>query len=1256
MIRTLTFKSRIALLLFALFSTAFAWGQTSLSGNGTEESPFIINNAEDWNTFATTATYWTSEVYVRLDADITVSSPVGTSGNKYSGTFDGNWHTVTFNCGTVGEPYNLECCAPFSYVNGATIKNLTVDGTIVSEMKYAAGLIGWAQSSNPVYITNCTSKVTIDCSKIKQKQNPSTPQDKFYDCSTGGFIGQIESGNVYFENCIFDGLIDKGERPEANRCAGFVSYINTGKIYYKNCTMAGTINLTSYISTFNRNGKNDFSNAYYINNYGDVTNCIQAPTTVPTDAIARKYSANSTVYYVPGAVVTGLEATTYSYIEGQPITLDLPTIEYYGKRLTRGTDYVIKIDGNQVDGDLTISTSGNHIVAIEGMGNYGGTQTTTIKVINFGSWAVLQEVLANDSDGDRYITLNNNISPNPETDIYLEVKGNVVLNLNGKTIDRHLTSPIAKGQVFRVTSGTNLTINGPGTIKGGYNKAEETDVDGGGIYNMGNLVLNNVTIKDNTCVKKVEGSESAEGRGGGIYSGSGSSLVINEGSITSNTAKGGGGGVYSDGAITFTMTDVLVEGNTSESKGGGIRVRTTGNVIANLTNCNIRFNQVTANVSQGGGVYLENGELVMNNCEIKGNQSTMQGAGFYSHKGKTTAVGCNISYNGTLFADDDNHGAGVCLYNNSNGTDSNIFIMDGGIIEANNCNYNGGGVYVYSGSKFQVKGNVRILDNYQGTIYGSHSFNNTYLAGESVVEVIGPLAEDAYIVITPHDNGGTCVNFAEGVPTEGALSHFALDNDEYRLIPVDGHIEYYKLYLWNESSTWNGTIATNLNGGLPTASNSVTINRGVKIPSGYAASANIITLGDYGEIIIADGGQLIHNDAVTATLQKNISAYTVLANQGESKTNGWYTIASPVTGDDLDKECVAIGEYDLYLYNEPTHYWWNAKDGSGHGFSNISNGHGYLYANEKNVTLNFTGPMQATSANVSVPLSYTEAADNLKGYNLVGNPFTCNLTSSDAILVGGSPLTTYMYVANGNEMVTATLSERPIQPGEGFFVQASGTGQNLVFNHEVSEPNKTAFIRIEAGDNSFMDRAYLQFGQGNTLHKMTINDDVPHLSIQQGRDDYASTTIKANHGTIPVSFKAATNGSYTITVSHEGMEMDYLHLIDNLTGADTDLLSEPSYTFTASNHDYASRFRLVYSSGTTTEESDNENFAFINDGQIILSGVIGDATVQLIDMNGRVVYCRDAVHTISTSGMTSGVYVLRLIQDDIVKTQKIVIG
>lgn len=53
----------------------------------------------------------------------------------------------------------------------------------------------------------------------------------------------------------------------------------------------------------------------------------------------------------------------------------------------------------------------------------------------------------------------------------------------------------------------------------------------------------------------------------------------------------------------------------------------------------------------------------------------------------------------------------------------------------------------------------------------------------------------------------------------------------------------------------------------------------------------------------------------------------------------------------------------------------------------------------------------------------------------------------------------------------------------------------------------------------------------------------------------------------------------------------------------------------------------------------------------------GEGTLQVVDMMGRVVVCRDASNAsaISTSGMALGVYVLRLINGDDVKTQKIVI-
>ena len=47
--------------------------------------------------------------------------------------------------------------------------------------------------------------------------------------------------------------------------------------------------------------------------------------------------------------------------------------------------------------------------------------------------------------------------------------------------------------------------------------------------------------------------------------------------------------------------------------------------------------------------------------------------------------------------------------------------------------------------------------------------------------------------------------------------------------------------------------------------------------------------------------------------------------------------------------------------------------------------------------------------------------------------------------------------------------------------------------------------------------------------------------------------------------------------------------------------------------------------------------------------------LQVIDMTGRIVLSGDAINRVSTSGMTPGMYVLRLINGDDVKTQKMVI-
>jgi hypothetical protein len=147
---------------------------------------------------------------------------------------------------------------------------------------------------------------------------------------------------------------------------------------------------------------------------------------------------------------------------------------------------------------------------------------------------------------------------------------------------------------------------------------------------------------------------------------------------------------------------------------------------------------------------------------------------------------------------------------------------------------------------------------------------------------------------------------------------------------------------------------------------------------------------------------------------------------------------------------------------------------------------------------------------------------------------------------------------------------------------------------------------------------------------------------------------------MPINFKAKENGEYTITVNPEGVEMDYLHLIDNMTGADVDLLAPnggdainrvSTYTFTAKTTDYESRFRLVFVCGDANGD-DEAPFAFINNGNIIVNG---EGRLQVVDVMGRIVLSGDAKHCVSTTGMVPGVYVLRLINGENVRTQKIVI-
>lgn len=416
------------------------------------------------------------------------------------------------------------------------------------------------------------------------------------------------------------------------------------------------------------------------------------------------------------------------------------------------------------------------------------------------------------------------------------------------------------------------------------------------------------------------------------------------------------------------------------------------------------------------------------------------------------------------------------------------------------------------------------------------------------------------------------------------------------------------------------------------------------IPNGSVLNVASITnnLGA-DRLLVDEGGQLVTSNNVNATVRKTITPYAE-----EHGTDNYYLIASPV--DDLNPATagMTVDNFDLYAFDQSAQgeEWQNYKADD----FNLAAGQGYLYANDYGGFINMGGIMAATANGVTISQA---SGKPFAGWNLIGNPYPCNVTINKPF---------YRLAEGGAALATeATDNSVAIAPMEGVFVCADGTetvsfakapttsttgGRNLL-SMRVSRNRSSKDDRVDT------DNAIVRFGEGGLLRKLVLNPDLSQLYVAQDGIDYAIVNAEAE-GELPVSFRAATNGSYTLSVAAEGVTMRYLHLIDLKTGADVDLLQTPYYTFTAQTTDYESRFRLVFATGSSTS-SETGNFAYYNGSQWVVSSE-ADATLQVVDMMGRVLSSQTVNGNAQVSiDRAAGVYLLRLINGSDVKVQKIII-
>ena len=1161
-----------------------------------------------WDQFVTKVNGGTnySGQTIYLDEDITISTQVGTSESIcFKGIFDGQTHTLTLSGGTFGtsSSYNSnQYVAPFRNINGTTIQNLVVAGSLYTSAKFAAGVAAYAKGTNT--ITNC---------KVTAAINSSVNGDGTH----GGIVAHVDGGTTTITGCVFNGqLLGSG----TTYCGGIVGYTTSASYVRINHCIFDPTNVTFSSSNSNPICRNTSSS--YINN----------------------------CYYTSTALGTGLGKMRYTVTMGSGVS----TMTMSGTATANNVSGITYYASNSglLYNSTIIAGSGDQVSLTLG---YAGTLDTGYAAVYSADHGTLSG------------------SSNPYT-LAMDAYNTII-------------SATSEQMPLRVSDGTYLTW-----------EQFCTNVDGGNAYSGKTVFLE----KDISITTIVPGDTWASNgkRFSGTFDGQGNTITFNNYTATQNFT---GLFRYTYGA---TIKNLRLEGTITSEYGNTASVIGMSQATNNVENVisNVTINSTATGVA--GMIAGVSNSVYFRGCAFTGQlngTSSEQNGGFVGRLWNNSTH----SYTNCLFAPSsissgltgvatfDVYGSSSftnCYYTQSFGTEQGkqAYTITGGTgitVELNGLTdtytYSVSSIAGYSSSNKGMRYNGTILagngDNVSLTLTGASEYEADYgtltssgnsytLAMPNRDVVISGLSCPVPTAFTYTALGSTYVTLtwtAGDQEDEWEVKYWANGDTE----PADGQARSYSVttdtitgltlgvtyhakvravcdaqnneysdwvqcdfttssktftnnssfgdHNWSDPSNWNPI-------GVPTTDDDVTIAANVTIGNGVLAQAHNIT--NNATITIADGGQLWHNNTgVNLTIERAIAAY----HQSNAQTNlGYKIISFPVSNLKPNSQYITG-----LLTSDPNHYDFYTFDYANQGeddrylewmpviahYSNLGMDSytGYLYASQEGTTIRVTGAVAPSSANSTYEFYEETGNEPFNGWYMVGNPFVCNAY----LTANGGNLDFYEiedYTQAGYAEFVLNDHTVAIPPMGGVMVRVH-EDDYLVYSRTAPTNSKGGILNVDVNkvlsskDGSAaetIDRARLRFGEGRNLEKLQLNPRHTKLYIPEGAKDYA-VVYAEGAGSMPVNFKAENNES---------------------------------------------RFKLVFAASDVDGSStSSETFAFYSNGAWVVNNE-GDATLQVVDINGRIL-STDRISGATTKAINaaSGIYMLRLINGDNVKVQKIVV-
>ena len=382
---------------------------------------------------------------------------------------------------------------------------------------------------------------------------------------------------------------------------------------------------------------------------------------------------------------------------------------------------------------------------------------------------------------------------------------------------------------------------------------------------------------------------------------------------------------------------------------------------------------------------------------------------------------------------------------------------------------------------------------------------------------------------------------------------------------------------------------------------------------------------------------LHHTDGVAATVETYFDL------------DAHYFISAPISNAQSD---VFMGQY-MYSWNEPNYSWDNFSETD----VALTPAKGYDVWNVDQNTVTYEGTLNnGTISTSALTRKSNPGTGEDPGFNLVGNPYPSVLDVNKLVFTNITA-TAYVYQHSGSYIVwsqgTGGDEEvHHIQPGQGFFVEATTDGATLTFTNaarehhdlgsldkkstEVSTNSEVLIIDLQKEGKS--DKTYIGFREGATksfdsyydAYKLFGNKSNSYIFSYLDKDLNEKMAINAfptpqEDEVVPLGLKIKEEGDYSLNFSNMDSfeEQPVFFVKDLLLHKVYDLQEDSVISFSYYQGQPEHRFDLYFKDIQEEDDLDDHFVVYVNNNRIYLYSLAEfepNTSVEIYNVLGQKVY------------------------------------